>query len=303
MTEQTADWTAVRESGAVWQLRLMRFLALRAPRPMVNAMLELIAWFFALSRKRPTTVASIAYLTRVLGRAPRLKERQKHALAFSHVMLDRVRLLSDDLDQFSMSTSGHELITSLVAQGRGAVLLGAHFGSFEALRAFDRQLPGLSVRYLMYPDHAEKSSALLDELNPALAQKVISLANGPMAMIEVFEVLSNNEFVAILGDRVPNRSARSQVSVTFLGGQINVPTSPYLAAMAAKVPIIVSFATWERNGHYVADFYQLYDGTPVPRSQKSERVQQLAQEYASIVEDMCRRNPYNWFNFFDVWNP
>lgn len=302
MTEQTSDWTNVNESGFLWQLKLMRFLASRAPTFVVDALLWLIALFFALNIKRSTTAASAHYLGRALDRKPSLMDRQRHALVFSHVLLDRVRLLSEGAERISIESRGQELVSDLVSQGRGAVLLGAHFGSFEALRAFDRKLPGLFVRYLMYPEHAQKSTALLHELNPALEERVISLANGPMAMIKVFETLSTGGFVAILGDRFPNKTAQSQVSVTFFGGQINVPTSPYLAAMAAKVPLITSFATWEGKGRYAACFSQLYDGTPVPRAQRAQHAQKMAQKYASGLEDMCRRNPYNWFNFYDVWN-
>ncbi len=302
MTKQSSDWTAVKESGSLWQLKLMRFLALRAPAFIVDPLLWLIALVFALNLKRPTTAASARYLTRALGREPSLMERQRHALAFSHVLLDRVRLLSDGAEGFSITAQGQELVSDLVAQDQGAVLLGAHFGSFEALRAFDRELPGLFVRYLMYPEHAQKSTALLSQLSPTLEERVISLANGPMAMIKVFETLDDGGFVAILGDRLPDNTVRSKVSVTFFGGQIDVPTSPYLSAMAAKVPLITSFANWERKDCYAARFSLLYDGTPVPRAQRAQYAQDLAQNYASALEDMCRRDPYNWFNFFDIWN-
>jgi predicted LPLAT superfamily acyltransferase len=27
----------------------------------------------------------------------------------------------------------------------------------------------------------------------------------------------------------------------------------------------------------------------------------MAQSYADALAAMCRRHPYNWFNFFDIW--
>ncbi|MEH6360273.1 MAG: hypothetical protein V7761_06020 [Amylibacter sp.] len=301
MTEPASSWTDTKESGALWQLRLMHYLARKTPSLIVDPLLWLIALFFALDKRRSTTQASAQYLRRILNREPTLLERQRHALAFSHVFLDRVRLLSSGLGQFSIEAEGQELVSQLVSQGRGAVLLGAHFGSFEALRAFDQELPGLSVRYLMYPNHAQKSTTMLDELAPEMADKVISLTNGPMAMIEVFEALNNGEFVAILGDRLPDKSVRAKVSVQFLGNPIDVPTSPYMSAMAAKVPIILSVATWLEKDKYAANFSLLHDGSKVPRSERKQQTLSLAQSYASALEDMCHRNPYNWFNFFDIW--
>lgn len=301
MTDTITSWTNTKESGALWQMRLMRFLAIKSPAILIDPLLWLISLVFALDTRRTTTRASAQYLRRILSREPTLWDRQRHALAFAHVVLDRVRLLNGGLGPISVKADGEELITRLVAKGQGAVLLGAHFGSFEALRAFDRQLPGLSVRYLMYPDHAQKSTAMLDAMDPEMSRKVISLANGPMAMIQVFEALDKGEFVAILGDRLPDRSVRAKVSVDFLGGKIDVPTSPYLSAMAAKVPVILSVAIWCGKDKYAAKFSMLHDGSPVPRQDRNKQTALLAQSYSSALEDMCRRNPYNWFNFFDIW--
>jgi predicted LPLAT superfamily acyltransferase len=217
------------------------------------------------------------------------------------VYFDRVRLLGKGVEQFSIYIQNSDPIRTLVNEGKGAVLLGAHYGSFEALRALDRELTGLSVRYLMYPDHAEKSTTMLKNLNPEVSNKVISLANGPMAMIQVSEALSNGEFVAILGDRLPDSSVRAKTDAVFFGSRIEVPTSPYLIAMAARVPIIFGFARWKGKDSYAAEFMEFYDGSPVPRAKRTKRAEEMAQEYVTFLENLCRRDPYNWFNFFDIW--
>lgn len=301
MVEKTANWVEAKEAGTVWQLRLMRFIALNAPAILSSPILWLTALVFAADKKRASSRASADYLHRVFGRVPTLMERQRHALAFSHVFFERVQLLAGGTDAFSIDMSGQDLVRDRIAMGRGAVLLGAHYGSFEALRAMDREVPGLSVRYVMYPENAQKSTQLLAVLNPEISRKIISLANGPMAMIQVYEALEDGGFVAFLGDRMPDSSARAKVSVTFLGGKIDVPTSPYLAAMAARVPIVLCFAVWERRKRYRAEFSLLYDGENVHRKDRAQVAQDLAQRYASVVEGHCRRDPYNWFNFFDVW--
>ena len=194
------------------------------------------------------------------------------------------------------------MIEELHASGRGAVLLGSHFGSFEALRAFDRALPGLRVRYLMFPDHSPTSTAMMSELNAEVASRVISLADGKLAMMETVEALSQGDFVAFLGDRLPNPTIRSQISVPFLGASIKLPTSPYIVAMIARVPLILCAAPRLGSSHYAIEFSMLYDGAPVQRSERSDHIARLAKSYVVELEDMCRGNPYNWFNFFDIWS-
>ncbi|MGR3735884.1 hypothetical protein [Pseudophaeobacter sp.] len=296
-----SGWIKARESGSLWQLKFMRLLASRPPSLIYVPLLWVISLIFAIDKRRLSTRASIAFLTRILGRAPTLIERMRHARTFSHVFFDRVRLLGRGVHQFSVSTRGAEPIQELVNQGKGAVLLGAHYGSFEALRALDRELPGLSVRYMMFTQHAGKSTSILEGINPEVSEKIIALENGPMAMIQVSDALSSGEFVAILGDRLPDATVRAKQDVSFLGDDIQVPLSPYLTAMAARVPIILSFARWESKDHYAAEFTQFYDGAPVPRSERASAAACMAQDYAKALEGWCRVDPYNWFNFFDIW--
>jgi predicted LPLAT superfamily acyltransferase len=296
------EWAQEMESGSARQLRLMRWLALHAPTALTNTLLWSISLVYAIQTNLPSTRASCVYLQRVLKKAPGLRERHIHALTFAHVFLDRARLLSKGLDEFQIDAEGQELIEGQFKTGRGGVLLGAHFGSFEAMRAFDSTLPELRVRYLMFPDHAPTSTALLNELNTETASRVISLANGPQAMLEVHHALDKGDFVAFLGDRQPGKTPRSQLTVPFLGGSINVPTSPYIAAIAAGVPLYLCVAPRLGKNRYAISFYELYDGSRIPRAERKDRIAGLAHAFASHLEDLCHRHPYNWFNFYDIWS-
>ncbi|MEL6476508.1 MAG: hypothetical protein AAFR17_04210 [Pseudomonadota bacterium] len=301
MTDK-AEWVRQGEAGVAPLMRAMRWLALNAPHWLTRPLIWVIALWFAAQPWRPATRASAGYLAR-LGAPSGLAARHRHALTFAHVTLDRVRLLSAGVAGFRIKAEGEDRVKHLHAEGRGAVLLGAHFGSFETLRAFDRTLPGLTVRYLMYGNHAATSTALLTEVNPALAERIIPLEDGPNAMLSVFEALDRGEFVGILGDRAPDLSVRGLATVRFLGGEILVPLSPYIAAMAARVPVILCFAPRLGDRHYAISFSTLYDGAPVPRGQRDRVAQDLAQAYADALAARCQSHPDNWFNFFDIWRP
>lgn len=297
-----AQWARETESGSVRQLRLMRWLALNAPAGFTNALIWTISLIYAAQTNRPSTRASGIYLRRILKKAPGLRERHNHARTFAHVFLDRVKFLSHGPDRFLIEAQGQELIEHQHNTGRGGVLLGAHFGSFEALRSFDTTLPGLRVRYLMFPEHAPASTALLNELNAETASRVISLTDGLQAMIQVHEALTRGEFVAFLGDRQPGESTRSQLTVPFLGDSINLPTSPYIAAIAARVPLFLCVAPRLGKNHYAINFFELYDGSPVPRAERKDRIAGITDAYARHLERLCHRHPYNWFNFYDIWD-
>lgn len=303
MTEETPAWRRERERGNRLTLGALSWLARHAPDRIVDPLVWAIAFWFAAFPTRIAREGSRTYLAAVLGRPPRFADRFRHFLTFAQVFLDRARLLSGGLSRFAVSSENEEIISTRLSAGRGAILLGAHFGSFEALRAFDRMLPGLSVRYLMFQEHAATSTGLLASLNPEVAARVIPAGDGQSAMLAVREALEAGEFVAYLGDRMPVPSARGEVRVAFLGAPMDIPRAPYLSAILAGVPLILCFAPRTGPRRYEIVFTEIYDGSPVARGGRDALCLALAQRFADALAELCRRHPYNWFNFYDVWRP
>ena len=70
----------------------------------------------------------------------------------------------------------------LLALGRGILLFGAHFGSYEATRVLGLSRPDIRFRTVIDIDQNPMMSRLLNALNPALAATVInSREAGPMS--------------------------------------------------------------------------------------------------------------------------
>ncbi|HUF87992.1 MAG TPA: hypothetical protein VMM59_11475 [Thermohalobaculum sp.] len=301
MTERTPEWLRERERGNALALSWISRLARSGPGWVTDPLIWLIALYFTLLPSRSSAAASRAYLRRILGRRPGLAERHRHVRTFAHVIVDRVRLLTDGIGGFSVRPVNAGAVVRCHAAGRGGVLLGAHFGSFEALRAFGDALPGFRVRYLMFSANARQLAQVVDRLSPGTAASVIPLDDGPSAMIEAREALSGGQFIAFLGDRMPVRNPRAEVTAAFLGGPVRLPRAPYHIAMLAEVPLFLCFAPRVGARSYDIEFSEIYDGAPVAREERDAKCRELAQRYAHELERMCRRHPYNWFNFFDIW--
>jgi predicted LPLAT superfamily acyltransferase len=121
-------------------------------------------------------------------------------------------------------------------------------------------------------------------------------------MLAIREALDARDFVAFLGDRMPIRNSRAEVAVPFFGKPMRVPLSPYLSAILAGVPLILCFAPRVGRKTYEIEMFEIYDGAPVARGERDETCRKLAGVYVARLEEMCRRYPYNWFNFFDIWS-
>src|SRR6185312_13561935 len=170
----SADWANRPERSNMLMLRIMSWISLRLGRPIGRIVLHLIAAYFALfapaSRK-----ASRAYLSRVLARPARWTDIYRHFFRFAAIVHDRVYLLNERFDLFDIETHGLAELNAASSNGKGVVLIGAHMGSFEAVRALGRQQPGSPVAMAMYEENARKINQALAAIIPSAIQGIIAL--------------------------------------------------------------------------------------------------------------------------------
>ena len=150
MTEDgQADWMQQEERSHALALRFMVWLSLTFGRRVGRVVLHGIAAYFVLfapSARR----ASRQYLERALGRPAGWLDGYRHVLSFASTIHDRIYLLNDRFDVFDIEVTGDKALLESLDQRPGALLMGAHLGSFEVLRAMGRGKKGLRVAMLMY---------------------------------------------------------------------------------------------------------------------------------------------------------
>ena len=290
------QWMARQERGSLFLIRLIVGIARTLGRPVARLLLYPITAYFLLFSPR-SVAASRDYLERVLPGPVGLRQQFRHYHTFAATILDRVFLLAGRYDLFDIRLHGAEVLTERLAAGHGCILLGAHVGSFEALRmlGLERQLP---INVLMYEENAEKINSVLNVLNPRAAQCVIPIG-GPESLLKVGEKLRQGELVGILGDRIA--AGDKSVTVDFLGRPTRFPAGPLLIAGLLKAPVILGFGLYRGGNRYDLHFELLGEEIPLPRHERMAQVQTWTQRYAERLEAMCRAAPYNWFNFYDYW--
>src|ERR1700722_16648822 len=134
-----AEWSTRRERGALPLIRLIVWIALRVGRRTGRFLsLPACAYFYLFSPRSRS--ASLAYLARVLGRRPTAADRWRHYRCFATCLLDRVLLLNDGVDRCDVTLHGEDTVRSIIEQGGGGFLFGAHVGSFEVVRAVGRHM-------------------------------------------------------------------------------------------------------------------------------------------------------------------
>lgn len=280
-------------------LRLMAWISLRlgrAPARFVLAGVSLYFLLFAPAAK----AASRAYLRRALDRAPTFADLFRHFYSFASTIHDRIFLLNGRFDLFQVEVHGEDVIQDVLSAGRGAILMGAHLGSFEVVRAIGRRQPGLRVAMVMYEENARKLNAVLAAINPAAVQDIIPLGQID-SMLRVQACLDEGMVLGVLGDRT--LGGDPTLRVPFLGADAEFPLGPMRLAAMLKRPVLFMSGLYLGGNRYAIHFERLADFSDVERPGRDAAIRDAVAAYAACLERHCRAAPYNWFNFFDFWRP
>jgi predicted LPLAT superfamily acyltransferase len=296
------DWSHQRERSNLVTLRLMAWIALHLGRPVARALLVPITWYFLLFSPGPKRQTR-RYLRRALGREPGWADHYRQVHHFASVVLDRIYLARGARERFELQVHGGELVHELLAEGRGAFMLGAHVGSFEVLHAVGKgqQLP---VAMVMYPDNARLIQTVLQAVAPQSALEIIAIGR-PGSTLAIRDWLDRGGLIGALGDRLPPGPHRSDARrLPFLGTPAAFSDGPLRLAQVLRRKVMFMVGLYRGGKRYEVRFELLADFTQAPADPagREAQLQAALADYVRRLEALCREAPYNWFNFHDFWN-
>jgi len=295
-----ADWRAMPEAGTVVGLRLVVWLARVCRRRVAGWVLYLVCLYYVVLRPAARR-ASQSYLRRV-GRPDGLGSVVRHLHTFAQVSLDRLFFLTGRWSPFQVTYHGHELFLEAARHGRGALLVGAHLGSFEVMRC-RAKASGVPVNIVVDFSNAERITSVLRSLAPGIDTRVLALGRDPLATsLGIKACIERGELVALLADR-PARGGDRQVVARFLDGDASFPSGPWLLAHMLKCPVYFFTGLYRSPNRYDLYCELLADEVTLDRKERDADTQRYAQRYATVLERHVRLAPENWFNFYDFWSP
>jgi predicted LPLAT superfamily acyltransferase len=294
--EDLPQWMQRKERGSFLLLQWMRRFSLLFGRRLSRVVVYGIALYFFLA-VGSARKASRSYLQRALQRRATAWDLYQHILAFASTIHDRFYLLNDQQGLFDIQVIGAEQVIQFQQHQQGALLFGAHLGSFEVLLTHGRNNQFNSC-VAMYPENARQLNRALAAINPQAMAGIIALGQFD-SMLNIHQQLEAGALVGVLADRAagPDR----YLTLPFLGAPARFPTGPFRMAAMLGYPVYFMTGLYRGANRYEVHFEVLSDQAKVPREQREAVVHQTMEKYVATLERHCRAAPYNWFNFFDFW--
>lgn len=175
-------------------------------------------------------------------------------------------------------------------EGKGLILISAHFGNWELMAFGVSQMCGEPFNIII----KEQANKLLDkkinEIRELRGNKLIDMSQ---SLREVLTLLRDNKIVAILGDQSAPRE--SLVKADFFIK--NVPTFEGAARFAFKTGTKLLFGVPTRNKDYSYSLTLHEIDVCKYGEYNEENIQKLTQEHVDLLVEHIRENPDHWLWF------
>jgi len=294
------SWSA-RSVGSRWQHQFFYTLIRLAGRRAAYVMAAFVALYYVLFR--PSVRArSRPYLSRRFpGRNAllRLWDCFRITVEIGQVLVDRAALGILGPEQLTVLHSGREELLERIREGRGLILVTAHAGCWQFAMESLRMLE-TPVSLLLHREEGDVDLHIFEHRGNEAAFRIIDPAGPLGGALEMLQVLKHGEVLCIMGDRAMGGD-RSTIEVEFLGGRVRVPITPYQLASATGAPVVVIFPYKSGPGNYSL-LVERVIRVPEDLGRAPEAYRPYAEAFIRALEGFVEERPYQFFNFFDMWN-
>jgi Kdo2-lipid IVA lauroyltransferase/acyltransferase len=187
---------------------------------------------------------------------------------------------------------GMEHLRAALAAGHGAMIITAHYGSWELLAA-RLVVEGFPLSVVARDADDGATNAFINRIRERCGYRVIprqSAARG------VLEALRRNEVVAILIDQ---NTIQGGLFVPFFGRTAATVTGPAVFALRTGAALLPGFSVRQPADGHVGRVYPPI--TPSRSENREADVLELTARLTALIETQVRADPTQWFWIHDRW--
>lgn len=314
---ENEHWSEVKEVGGnTWHFRFMLWVVCNLPLWLVELCTAVICFFFWIGAMpvRKRSRAYLARLAKIQGKRIELFGTYKHILSFALSMIEKLRGFKGALKLGVVEKQDDDLdaLVEQLERGEGAFMICSHLGNMEMLRSlasFGEHHTKNDFKVFPVVDFSgtSKFNDLLRELNPELMANVIDANNvGIDSAIWMKDQIANGNLIVIAGDRTSANTRGRFLETEFMGETAHFPEGAFMLASVLNAPIYFAFGI-RKNDFDISSQYEMHvvkanTSFQCSRKEKPTKIKELLNEYATLLQKLCLKHPYQWYNFYNFWN-
>lgn len=295
--EQSTSWKG-KTRGGVFGYLFFIFLIKRLGIRVTYAFLCLVVvYFIPFSPK--STAAIWHYARKILGygkfRSILLLLRNYYSLG--QVLIDKIAVSSGLQHKYHFDFDHYEQFLDVLNSNQGVIMIGAHVGNWEIGAPFFNDY-SKKMNIVMFDAEYRKIKEVLEKNMQTRNYKIIPVNDDNLTHVfKINDALQRKEYVCFQGDRFVKGSA--SLTCCFMGREAAFPAGPFILASRLRVPVVCYFAMREKGQRYRFHFL-ITD--PVAKTKEKKPEQALLEQYVQSLENVLKKYPEQWFNYYKFWN-
>jgi len=198
---------------------------------------------------------------------------------------------------FDIVDEDRQVFESLLARGRGIVLITGHYGNWEVGSLLIRSALDLPLTIVAMAEADPTVNRIRLAMREKLGAETIEVRQSLDTALQIRRCLEDNRIVAMLVDR---HFGRDRVAATLFGRAVWLLRTPLLMAHVSGAPILPCSIERIGPGRFKArPGKPIYVASDIPRD---EAIKLAAQAVADALAAQVREHPEFWYHFYRYWD-
>lgn len=221
----------------------------------------------------------------------------KNHFVFGQCMLDRFAVYAGRKNFFQMEITGNEEFYKLLNHEKGFIIATSHVGNFELCGYLLKQ-DKKQINALVFGGETKEIMENRLKFFKVNNVSIIPMCSDMSHLFAINEALSAGEIVSMPCDR--NLGSAKSVECDFLSGKADFPIGAFTLAAHFDVPVVSIFVMKKSvsNYHVYVQPIIIEDSMNVS---KREKATLLTRKFVKELEEVVRKYPVQWFNFYNFW--
>lgn len=191
----------------------------------------------------------------------------------------------------SANVVNFDILISILAEGRGALVVSAHLGNWDFGAAWFAALGGKVLAVVERLESNEMAEWFWKDRKSVGVEPIYPDAD---ATKRILASLRENQVVALVSDRdIPGNGS----VVEMFGKRIKIPVGPAVLSVRSGTMILPCAVLMSKRDEYTIVFFDPLDPASFADLSVKERVSRITQWIAARLEEMIKLDPSQWLAF------
>jgi Kdo2-lipid IVA lauroyltransferase/acyltransferase len=252
-------------------------------------------FFYLLPIRKKTTIENLklafpTYSGNQINKAA-FNAYKSFAITLTEILI--LPFLSKKIIESQVSYENLDLLLKKHKEGRGVILLSAHYGNWEIGALALGSATGIPLSVIYQPLRNPYVTNFINKMRTRWNNKAVQLG---VSLREIYSTLNEKNIVAIVADQ---RGKPDGLKVNFFNRETAVRNGYAALSEKLKIPILMGLVTRQKDYTYKIELTEL--NMENFSSDAKMREKELVQRYFNFLEANIKDDPGQWLWMHKIW--